>query len=207
MVETYSNSYLNNEQQKGNAQIILDTLLDYNWTKNAICGMLGNMQVESTLNPGIYQNLNPNNPDLGFGLVQWTPKAKYITNYAIPKGYTTYDQYGRIKPQLERILDEVAGLYGQWQQKAPYLFSFYEYTQSTESPEYLASAFLINYERAGVEVEELRRRNARKWFDELEGNGGAGSDSKYLYKQGDNIFSLDRKTKYKLTATNMWIKY
>ena len=43
-----------------------------------------------------------------------------------------------------------------------------QFKSSSESPEYLASAFLKNFERAGVEVESERRSCARKWYDYLE---------------------------------------
>ena len=42
-----------------------------------------------------------------------------------------------------------------------------QFKSSTETPEYLASAFLKNFERAGVEVESARRSAARKWYEYL----------------------------------------
>ena len=42
------------------------------WTAEAVAGLLGNQQVESTLNPGIWQDLTPGG---GWGLVQWTPSS------------------------------------------------------------------------------------------------------------------------------------
>lgn len=50
---TSGNFYLNMPQMTENAKHIMSYLLDKGWTKNAICGMLGNMQTESTINPGI----------------------------------------------------------------------------------------------------------------------------------------------------------
>ena len=41
-----SNRYLTLEQMKVNAQYILDYLRDRKWTKNAVCGMLGNMHYQ-----------------------------------------------------------------------------------------------------------------------------------------------------------------
>lgn len=80
-----SNSYLTLDQMKVNAQYILDYLRNRGWTKNAVCGMLGNMQTESTINPGIWQSLKKNHHSNGFGLVQWTPASKYI-NWANAQG-------------------------------------------------------------------------------------------------------------------------
>lgn len=168
MAETSGNFYLNLEQMTENAQIIVNSLLPNNWTFESICGMLGNMQQESTVNAGLWENLDAGNLNIGFGLVQWTPATNYI-NWAIDNGYNTYELYGKISPQIMRILYELQnGL--QWISTIEYPLSFTEFTQSVDTPEFLASAFLKNYERAGVEVEETRRRNARYWYDNL--NGG-----------------------------------
>ena len=56
---------------------------------------------------------------------------------------------------------------GQWIATSEYNMSFASFKTSTQSPEYLASAFLKNFERAGVEVENERRTQARKWYDYL----------------------------------------
>lgn len=48
-----SNTTLTQAEMKVNAQYILDYLRDCGWTKNAVCGMLGNLEVESYINPGI----------------------------------------------------------------------------------------------------------------------------------------------------------
>lgn len=171
MAETSSNAYLSEygEAMTGNAEIIWSNRNLLGWTKNATCGMLGNMQVESTINPGIWQSLNWGNMSGGFGLVQWTPATNYI-NWAGSQGWTTWEVYGRIVPQMARIDYEIAnGL--QWIPTSEYPLSFREFSQSDQSPEYLASAFLKNYERAGVEAENIRRQHARHWFDTLEGGG------------------------------------
>ena len=49
-----SNAYLTVAQMTGNAQYILNYLMARGWTKEAVCAMLGNMQSESTINPGIW---------------------------------------------------------------------------------------------------------------------------------------------------------
>ena len=72
------NRYLTLTEMRGNAQFIMSFFHDAGWTKNAIAAMLGNMQVESTINPGIWQGMDEFDYDGGFGLVQWTPASKYI---------------------------------------------------------------------------------------------------------------------------------
>lgn len=103
MAETAGNFYLEarGTEQTENAQIIMDNRIDNGWTKEAVSGMLGNMQIESTINAGIYQSLDSSSTTNGFGLVQWTPNTNYI-NWARNNGYNTYDQFGKISPQMER---------------------------------------------------------------------------------------------------------
>lgn len=158
------NRYLSESEMQNNALIIGAYLDSKGWTLNAIAGMLGNMQTESTINPGIWQSLNSTNTSGGFGLVQWTPSTNY-TNWASSNGYAIDDGNGQLK-----WIDEVTASVGQWIKTDDYYFSFSEFKTSTESPEYLASAFLKNFERAGVEKETERRTQARTWYTYLTEN-------------------------------------
>lgn len=144
---------------EGNAYEVFLFLSIRGWTTNAIAGILGNMQSESNINPGIWQNLDYGNYSLGFGLVQWTPATNY-TNWAAANGYDITDPEGQL-----RWIDEATVSAGQWIPTSGYDFSFDTFKNSGESPEYLASAFLKNFERAGVEVENERRTQARSWYD------------------------------------------
>ncbi len=157
-----SNSYLTLSQMTVNAQYILNYLLDKGWTKNAVCGMLGNMQTESTINPGIWQSLNENNMSGGFGLVQWTPATNYI-NWAQNNNLTVAD----MDSELQRILYEVsAGL--QFYATSTYNMSFTQFTHSTESAYYLACVFLHNYERpANASQDQTRGNQATYWYNTL----------------------------------------
>lgn len=46
-----SSNSLNLEQMKINATYIWNYLSSFGWTKNAVAGILGNMQSESSINP------------------------------------------------------------------------------------------------------------------------------------------------------------
>ena len=74
-----SNAYLSQSQMTDNAQYIADYLFARGWTQNAIAGILGNMQRESTMNPGLWESLIYGNMSSGYGLVQWTPATGYIS--------------------------------------------------------------------------------------------------------------------------------
>ena len=159
-----SNEYLTVAQMAGNAQYILDYLMDCGWTKNAACGVLGNMQSESTINPGLWQNRDEGNTSLGFGLVQWTPATKFIS-WAKQNGYDK----GDIDGQLARILYEVEQNI-QWQHVTTSM-SFREFTQSTYSTETLAELFELNYEQHAGGVQQDRKTQARYWYDTLAYSG------------------------------------
>lgn len=153
-----------------NAQYILDYLLAKGWTKNAICGMLGNMQRESTINPGIWQDLDEGNTSLGYGLVQWTPASKYFS-WCDERGLS----YSSMDSNLKRILWELENN-EQYYATDNYPETFEEFTKSTKSVTYLASAFLMNYERAGVAAETERQENANYWYNNLEGGSSSGGE-------------------------------
>lgn len=155
--EYNSSNYLTYSQMKINAVYIYKSFKDKGWTLNAISGMLGNMQRESTINPGIWQSNDVGNMDGGYGLVQWTPATKYI-NWLLPG-----DDPSTMDNNISRIIFELEHNL-QWISTESYPMSFEEFTQSTLRPEDLASAFLHNYERAGVAAEGERRRNALNWF-------------------------------------------
>jgi len=155
---------LSTAEMQTNAFYIYSYLSGAGWTDNAIAGILGNMQAESSLNPGRWQSENVGNYSGGYGLVQWTPATNY-TDWCNSKGYADPSEMDN---NLNRIIYELEhGL--QWIATVDYPLSFADFTKSTLSPSILASAFLKNYERAGVEVESTRQQNANNWYTFLTG--------------------------------------
>ena len=61
---------LSDTQQKSNAKYIYKYLSNLSWTKESICALLGNVQQECQLNPGVWQLQD--NINAGYGIVQWT---------------------------------------------------------------------------------------------------------------------------------------
>lgn len=166
MAWTIGNRYLSQVEMQGNAMEVYKYFHAKGWSVNAIGGILGNMEKESNINPGIWQSLNAGNYSGGFGLVQWTPATNY-TNWASANGYGITDPNGQLYWIHNMTIPS-----GQWIATSAYPLSFEQFRVSKDSPEYLASAFLKNFERAGVEVEAERRACARKWYDYLVKNGG-----------------------------------
>lgn len=157
------NYFLTLEQMQVNAVLIYRYLIQRGWTLNSISAMLGNMQTESTINPGIYENLDSSLTTNGFGLVQWTPNTKY-KNW-VDSEYGDSD-YGNLYYNLERIIYEVINNL-QWIPTYQYNISFNDFKYSTDTPENLAYAFLYNYERPASLDQPIRKTQARYWYDYL----------------------------------------
>lgn len=153
------NYWLSLGQMQNNATILCQYFLLGGWSLNAIAAMLGNMQTESTINPGIWQSLKEYSG--GYGLVQWTP----YTNYADWAG-DNWQNNGNL--ECERIQYEFSnGL--QYYPTNDYPMTAAEFMVSQESPEYLAQVFLNNYERPADRDQPQRSEQARYWFDFFRG--------------------------------------
>lgn len=144
-----------------NAEYFWVGMNGYGFTKNAVCGMLGNIQTESTVNPGIWQGLHEGNLSGGFGLVQWTPATKYI-DWANANGFAIGDMDG----QMSRIQWELENNV-QYRPTNAYPLTFTEFKYSELSPAYLARAFCINYEQAGDPNLVQRGNQAEYWWEYL----------------------------------------
>ena len=161
------NRALTRSEMLVNANYIVNKLTSQGWSKQAVAGMLGNMETESTINPGRWQS-GIVHPAQGFGLVQWTPSTK-VTSWLSSKGYANDSMDG----QLARINYEVDNGV-QWITTSKYPMSFKEFKTSTESPEHLAQVFLVNYERPANQNQPGRSTQARYWYDKTDGSTGGG---------------------------------
>ena len=194
MAVTSANRYLTRSEMEGNARFISDVFLANGWTMNAVAAMLGNMESESTINPGIYEGLDASSSSNGFGLVQWTPNTKYKT-WADANGYG--GDYGDIVGQVARILYELReGL--QWIPTSEYPLSFVEFTRSTESASYLAQAFLYNYERPASLDQPHRSTQAEEWLTFLGSGGGSVTPTPSTPKRMSKILMYYSGTRRRL---------
>lgn len=154
------NRYLSLTEMQNNADIMYAFFTEKGWTVNAISAMFGNMQTESTLNPGIWENLDPFVG--GYGLVQWTP----YTNYSEWAGDGWQDNGQK---EMERIIYELEN-HLQWISTSLYPMTFMEFSHSDKPPAYLAQAFLYNYERPTVKPQPARSKQAEYWYEYLVGH-------------------------------------
>lgn len=163
------------DEMKINATYIWQYFSQRGWTLNAVAGMLGNMQAESTLNPGIWQNLREwvSSAYHGYGLVQWTPYTKY-TDWCAANNY----DIGDIDSALIRIEAEVEAFNGPWIEglsiwqckSGANNMTFNEFIVSTDDPAWLAVVFLLSYEKPADQsdsVKAARGRNATYWYEYL----------------------------------------
>lgn len=153
------NFKLNLEEMQNNATLLWNFFKSRGWTLNAVAAMLGNMQTESNINPGIWENLDPFVG--GYGLVQWTPYTKY-SEWA---GAGWEDNGPK---ECERIVWELENGV-QWYPTKEYPMTFKEFSQSTDPVGVLAQAFLYNYERPGDLNQPWRSTQAEYWFEFLGG--------------------------------------
>lgn len=160
-------SALTEEQRQQNAREIWGYFQQRGWTLESVSGMLGNIHYESGINPAQWQTghtiEDPAYPnDTGYGLVQWTPWQKYA-NWAGDDWRTNYNK------ELACIQYELDNG-EQWIPVSSYgSMTFQQFTQSTQTPEYLAEVFEYSYERGTWAAD--RSTYARQWYDYLGGVG------------------------------------
>lgn len=155
------NRFLSLNEMENNAKLFSDYFLSKGWSLNAICGMLGNIQTESNINPGIWEGLIEGNLEGGYGLVQWTPATKYI-NWAGSNYQDGYKQCDRIIYEKDNSL--------QWISTSLYPMTFEEFSTSDLPVELLADMFLKNYERPFDDNQPIRGTQALYWYEFLKGS-------------------------------------
>lgn len=163
-VVTENYDALTTAQMQGNAVEF------YNYFKNtmtleAICGILGNIQRESQLNPGQQEGGYGGSLNYGYGLIQWTP-GSLLTTWASTKGYDWYDGAA----QCEYINEEnyYTGSDVVWIPTGSYAYTWDEFKQLTNVEE-AVKAYLYERERAGVAALADRIQYANDWYTYLSG--------------------------------------
>ena len=200
MAWTISNSPLTTygTEQTDNATLIYNQLIAYGWSHNAICALLGNMQFESTINPGCVEGWATNNPPKkGYGLIQWTnPSATVVEENPLWAWcYSKYGDYDWANGDRQLVFintDDASG----WITKPEYPMSYNEYKVSTDSVTYLTRVYFENRERGTWS--SLRSTYAQHWDSVFSGEdyhniyirksgNGSVTVSPTLAKQGDTI--------------------
>lgn len=148
-----SNKVLDPNGQKNNAFELWDFVNGKDGSVNLAAALCANAQVESYLNPGVWQNLTVGSG--GYGLFQWTPSTN-LTNWCASQGIPSANGDSQM-----RCLYEATRSLGQWfninntaTHPSDWLGQFYmpwtEFLASSREPSYLAGVFLCSYERSGA---------------------------------------------------------
>ena len=144
---------LSQDEKDENASRIYTFFTKQGWTKEAICGMLGNMDVESRMNPRA-----ENQGTDSYGLVQWHPSSK-LTNWAISESLDWelgITQCKRISFEEENNL--------QWASWSTYAFSYWA-REMVDTVENMANIFMTHYEVADPGTLAERQQWALYYFD------------------------------------------
>lgn len=167
-------------EQENNVLIIWSILTGLGWSRNAVAGALGSMQIESYFNPGQWEighRPNPIPPDgygygYGVGLIQWTRPTTETPNPWLNYCYNNSLDWLDGTEQVKYLDSGITGsdLWG-WIPTAIYPMSFSDYRVSTDSPENLALVWYYNLERppSSDQTGQQRQAYARQWYDWLEG--------------------------------------
>ena len=179
---------MDDEKINSNAEYIYSYLRDKGWSKEAICGLLGNMDQESGINPGVWQfQVNGNRG--GYGVVHFTGADRkeffkfaddyledYISgDYTVPEVFSSLmddNPQLAINCQLDYLMQSNSWLYSSaysnyfdfsgsdYAEEMPdkVMISFEEYQKSEASPACLALIFHAAYERSGDSVSQKDER-------------------------------------------------
>ena|GEM_PF-761990 len=169
-----ANNELSTHRKTANAEYIFCYLYNDGWTINAICGLLGNIQRESRLNPGAWQQANNKG---GYGIVQWTPATDFFDWAKIKDGPAADKMVSSpkklLKKQLKFLIHSSKATSGgrRWmgttKYYSPFNMTYEQYKKSTKSVEDLTKVFHGAYERSGDGPTEIAERVqfATNWYN------------------------------------------
>lgn len=178
---------LTSAQKTANAKFIYDYLTKRGFTKAAACAVIGNIEVESYLNPGEWEILN--NTDSGYGFFQVTKATRFFNRaYAVGQlSAATKEAANALANSSPRTLAEselafcvweCTCAYGGWEEPDGINvedhtqikgMTFDQFRKSTRDVETLSLVFCDYYERPrfGEAHPDWRKEYAKKWFDTL----------------------------------------
>ena len=176
--------YLTQSEMENNANIIIAYYRSLGIEDRTIAALLGNMQAESTLSPGLTERGGGG----GYGLVQWTPKQDLIDacNTLGLSPYTSGDV--QIQVVIKEILGQPSSI-NQWYTSSAFISHYYNSGATYDmigitgqqflsnsmnwEPDKLAVMFMAGYERPSydpaVNHYTQRMQNALDWYSYMGG--------------------------------------
>lgn len=168
--------YLTDEEMEVNARLVYNYFIAQKWTEKAVAALLGNMQGESTLNPGLIEvGGGTTSAGAGHGLVQWTPASNLYD--VLDVLYNKHDDWYDGNKQCTVIFAEYQesvgeanrGIEPQWYQTSNYPITWLMWAHGTDyTIEYLVNAFIQNYERPGTNDHPERVTYANHWYERIQ---------------------------------------
>ena len=184
------NTALNSDEMKVNAKFVWNYLGSRGWTLDAVCGMLGNFEAESTINPNRVENSQkdrwPNWGNYGFGVAQWTPW--YTKQKSDGSWYDAANYHGSNNPTYGywaeqngyTVAADGSGTIGNFEPQLDYLNAnlgtgsgktwVKNYKTTNVGPEQAAKDFYVYYEKSKAGTWGTRPAKALKWYEYLSGS-------------------------------------
>lgn len=179
--KTYGGYTRDSQEAIENGLECVTLLLSLGWTTNSASAVWANIGFEGAYNPWRWESdvvlpvgdwrINDPNAGIihGYGLPQFTIPSKYLYAPSAQSDPDYAPNYSNLSGQPHDGASQLRFIDGHadYIPTATYPLSFAEFKLSTQSPEYLASAWLYNYERplTPSATVEVRKREARYWFD------------------------------------------
>ena len=158
-------AYLDSESEvKHNVQRVHTILTGLGFTSEAACGIIGNMYIESTMNPG-QQTGN------AWGLTQFYPYTR-LTSYCEREGYANwYSGFAQCKLINDEgyFTDTSGDFERQWLPVSgtDYTLTWDEYKALTDV-RFAAKCYMYQNERPGTDTSEARADQAEYWYNWLQ---------------------------------------
>ena len=159
-------NFYTSQEAHDNAQLIWEYFRARGFTEEACAGILGNMSIESFVNPGQiglgYPIADPYSPQ---GLIMWTTTGgiDQLHNYATAEGTVWYDGTLQCKLIYDNPNDSIF-----WPRNG-YYYTWAQFAQLTDVDE-ATLAFCWEAEAPGTPHETERKQAAAYWFQEFTGH-------------------------------------
>lgn len=175
---------LNQEEMENNANIVINTYRKEGYDDKTIAAFLGNMQNESSVNPGRIEEGGGG----GYGLVQWTPQSVLI-NHCDTLGLSPYtDGDVQLKVIPHEVMNDPSSV-AEWYSTEAFISPYYNSGATPDmigitgeqflknemkwNPDKLAVLFMVCYERPSYDPEtnhyKKRMEDANTWYKYMGG--------------------------------------
>lgn len=170
VVSDSTSGYFTREQMKQNAANINNYFKERGWSPTARMALLGNIERECTMNPGLIEVGGGTTSDgPGRGLVQWTPGTKLLS--VLDLLYGKHDDWydgGKQCAVLfaeyqESVGDAHRGIEPEWYTTPSYRMGWREWATGNYNLKTLTEAFTYNYLRPADLNDPLRYQYAQYW--------------------------------------------